>query len=84
MEDMVAERSWDEFRKTGMLWWANSLLHIMGWAIVTDVEHGEVVRAYPARVKFRGFGDKEITDGFQKVSLYMMENAKDLYIESCE
>lgn len=82
---MVKEKSWKEFRECGMLWWINMILHTFGWAIVIDVDNdGEITRAYPARVKFRGFDEKNNTFGYQKVSEYIKENADDLLKEASE
>lgn len=82
---MVNKRTWEEFGKSGMLWWINQLLHTFGWAICLVIgEGGKVVDAYPARVKFRGFNDKNNTEGYIKVSKYMSENAEELLKESQE
>ena len=40
----VKEKSWEEFRGTGLLWMMNSILHLFGWAIVYEVE--EIGRAH--------------------------------------
>lgn len=59
------------------------ILHTFGWAIVTDIdEDGNVVKAYPTRVKFRGFNEESNTNGYIKVSKYLSENADDLLEES--
>lgn len=81
---MVSKKTWDEFRESGLLWWINTMLHMFGWAIVVDVEDGIVVGTYPARVKFRGFGEIETDQGYQKVSRYLAENADQLYSETLE
>lgn len=83
---MIEEKSWEDFRDTGMLWWINQLLHTFGWAIVLEIDHKtkELTRVYPARVKFRGFGEKSITEGYKKVSKYMRENAEQLEKEANE
>lgn len=82
---MVDKREWKEFRDNGLLWWINTMLHTFGWAIVFEFdENKNITNVYPARVKFRGFGDKQIEEGYQKVSKYMIENAEELYKESCE
>lgn len=83
---MVTKKSWDEFRNSGFLWLVNTTLHMFGWSICVELDKdtGEITDCYPARVKFRGFGEKQIVEGYQKVSQFMMENAKDLYKESCE
>ena len=77
---MVTKKTWKEFRESGILWWINMILHTFGWAIVVDI--GEITDAYPARVKFRGFGEKNNTEGYIKVSQYMKENVSDLLEEA--
>ena len=52
---MVTEKSWEEFRDSGLLWFINTILHAFGWAIVVEMDKGEIIRCYPARVKFRVF-----------------------------
>ncbi|MSS07090.1 hypothetical protein FYJ38_00355 [Clostridium sp. WB02_MRS01] len=80
---MVDKKSWKEFRDSGFLWWANMILHTFGWAIVLDVEsNGDITSAYPARVKFRGFGEKNNTEGYIKVSQYMKDNVEELIKEA--
>jgi len=88
-EAMLEKKSWDEFRKTGMLWFVNRILHVFGWAIVAEMmpappegTHDEVVTVYPARTRFRGFGEKQEEDGFKAISKFMEENAKDLNEEA--
>lgn len=80
---MVTKKTWKEFRESGFLWWINMILHTFGWAIVVDIDdNGEITDAYPARVKFRGFGEKNNTEGYIKVSQYMKENVSDLLEEA--
>jgi hypothetical protein len=82
---MVQEKTWDEFRKAGLLWWINMILHTFGWAIAVDVDADDkVVRAFPARVKFRGFDDNNNSAGYIAVSKYLKENAGILEEESKE
>lgn len=83
---MIEQKSWAEFRSTGMLWWVNNILHVFGWSIIveTDDTNGSVINAYPARVKFRGFGEESNDRGFRNVSDYMVENAKQLRSEAYE
>ena len=82
---MVDKRDWSEFRNSGLLWWINTMLHTFGWAIVFEFDDNKnIINVYPARVKFRGFGDKQVEEGYQKVSKYMIDNAEELYKESCE
>ena len=80
---MVTKKTWREFRESGFLWWINMILHTFGWAIVVDIDdNGEITDACPARVKFRGFGEKNNTEGYIKVSQYMKENVSDLLEEA--
>lgn len=79
---MVNKKSWEEFRNSGFLWWVNMVLHTFGWAICVDMEDGKVKDVYPARVKFRGFAEKNNTDGYIKVSQYMKDNAAELLEEA--
>lgn len=82
---MVDEREWREFRESGFLWWVNMILHTFGWAIVVDVEDdGRISRAYPARVRFRGFDEKSNSKGYRDVSGFMEENAGQLRKEADE
>ena len=79
---IIVEKSWKEFRDSGFLWWVNMILHTFGWAITVEMEDDKVINAYPARVKFRGFGEKNNTEGYIKVSQYMKENVSELLEEA--
>ena len=79
---MVEEKSWKEFRESGLLWFVNTTLHMFGWSIVVEMIDGEITRAYPARVKFRGFTEDINTDGYKAVSEYLKNNIEELEKES--
>ena len=83
---MVERKAWQEFREQGLLWWINMILHTFGWALVVNIddETGEIMDAYPARVKFRGFPEENNTEGYIKISKYLKENAEQLEKESIE
>ena len=82
---MVVRRSWSEFRANGLLWFINTILHTFGWAITFNVDDdGNVIDAYPSRVKFRGFSEKINSDGYAKVSHYLQENIDTLVNEADE
>lgn len=34
MSEQINRKTWEEFRESGMLWWVNRMLHLLGWAIV--------------------------------------------------
>lgn len=79
---MVNKKSWEDFKKSGLLWFINMLLHTFGWAIVYDIEDEKITNVYPARVKFRGFPEQSNTEGYIKVSQYMKDNIDELLEES--
>lgn len=82
---MVNKKSWNEFRESGLFWWTNMVLHTFGWAIVLEIEEdGSVSDCYPARVKFRGFDEKNNTDGYVKVTEYLENNIEELKKETLE
>lgn len=79
---MVEEKTWKEFRDAGLLWFVNMILHIFGWAICMDVENGNVIRTFPARVKFREFDSKSNSEGYIKVSEYVSKHSEELLEEA--
>lgn len=85
---MMEKKSWSEFRKSGLLWFVNSILHVFGWAIVfgfTDADasdDSEPNAVYPARVKYRGFSEENNTKGYLKVTEYLEQNISDLLKEA--
>lgn len=81
---MVKEKTWEEFRESGLFWLVNTFLHTFGWALVVEMKNETVVKVYPARVKFRGFSEKINDEGYIKVSEYLKENIDELEKESKE
>jgi len=81
---MVEEKSWKEFRETGLFWFVNTALHAFGWALVVELDDDKITRVYPARVKFRGFSEEINTEGYIKVSKYLKENIDELEKEANE
>ena len=79
---MVTKKEWSEFRSTGLVLIINQILHIFGWALVFEFENDEIKNVYPARVKFRGFDNKNTDEAYQKLSKYMLDNAKELNDEA--
>lgn len=79
---MINEKSWSEFKDSGLFWFTNTILHTFGWALVSEMENGVVTKVYPARVKFRGFNEEINTEGYIKVSKFMKDNVKELEEES--
>ena len=95
MGDMVAKKSWSDFRDTGLLALVNLFLHIFGWSLVYEFdeedihdetgevrENAEPVVVYPARVKFRGMHEPSQDRAYRKISQFMKENAETLLEEA--
>ena len=84
-KNMVEKRTWKEFRDSGLLWFVNRIIHVFGWAIVLEVDEDDndkVTKAYPARVKFRGFNEKTESKNFVDISKLMVKDAKALLEEA--
>lgn len=85
---MVVQKSWEEFRASGLLWWINQTLHLFGWAIVVEVEldqdgkpTDEIAKVYPARVKFRGFDAQSTEQGYITLTHYLKKQIEELTTE---
>lgn len=79
----LVERSFEEFRDSGLLWFVNRILHTFGWALTyIEEEDGTISRWYPARVTYRGFSEQTEDEGFARIAKYMADNATILYKEA--
>lgn len=77
----IAEDSWDEFRKAGLMWWVNRQLHLFGWALCVDVNPDDpekTLRAYPVKTTFRGFCADAEERGFKALTAYIETTGADL------
>lgn len=77
----MIEKTWEEFRQTGLLLFVNTFLHIFGWAIVADIENDKVLKVYPCRVSFRGFKEASVDEAYVKLTQYMKDNSEELFNE---
>lgn len=79
---MVSPATWEQFRRSGLLWWVNRTLHLFGWAIVVEVDeddpNGKIKKCYPARCRFRGFDEKSEDQGFKRLTRHMRDSARRL------
>ena len=75
---MVQKKEWAEFRKTGLVLFINSILHVFGWALVFEIENQEIRNVYPARVKYRGFDQASIEESYKQITNYLKDNIGDL------
>lgn len=78
----VTQKSWNEFRQTGLLTLLNTFLHIFGWAIVIQTNDDGTEVVYPARTVFRGFSEQSQSVAYNRISKYMQSNADILVKES--
>lgn len=78
---MKERKTWEEFKKTGLLWFINMILHTFGWAIfLIKNDNGEIIDVFPATTTFRGFSEDSNTRGYRAVTNYLAENA-DILLE---
>lgn len=70
------KKDWQDFRKCGLLFFINTILHAFGWAIIfwEDKEAG-TNGAWPARVKYRGFDEQSQDEEHQKIAEYLADQA---------
>lgn len=80
----IERKECKDFQDTGLLLLVNQFLHIFGWAIVVQNDDSGLSVMYPARVKFRGFDDKSVSEAYIKVSEYMGKESRKLIKESKE
>lgn len=78
----INEKTWKEFRDTGLLWWINRQLHLFGWVLVAEATGETIHRVFPARTNGRGFMPELEDSGFKKLGTYLAENAKQLVAET--
>ena len=83
---MVNRKSWEEFRKNGLLLFINQILHIFGWSLCYEFDEktGDLKEVYPARVRYRGFNETAVSEAYNNLSKFLRDNADDLYMESRE
>ena len=78
----MEEKTWEEFRESGLLWFVNTILHLFGWAIVVfKNDNGEIEKVSPARVNWRGFSEESNDKGYKNVTKFLSENIEDLVKE---
>lgn len=82
LQKTVEKRDWNEFRKTGLFMFVNTILHAFGWALVVEVENykelgddAPVTACYPARVKFRGFDVEDQEQMHERIADYLEQAA---------
>ena len=79
-------KTWEEFRRTGLLLFVNQFLHIFGWSIVFSYEdgvcEGDLTEVFVARVSHRGFDSESQDVAYKSISDFMAENGKELQKEA--
>ena len=88
-KSMISERSWEEFRESGLLLYINQILQPFGWSLVLSGNYDKngkfkVSKGYPAHTRYRGFTEKNIAESYRKISKYLAANAVQLDKEAEE
>lgn len=73
--EMIKIITGKEFRDSGVLWYINQQLHLLGMAITWNPDTDEI---NPAIVKFRGFSQNINDDGYKKLNKYLKDNISEL------
>lgn len=84
MKDVFTRMTWQEFRDSGALWFVNTLLHVLGIALVFQEQDDGTAVVYPTRTVFRGFGKDAQDRGFKNLHRYLAENIETIQEETNE
>lgn len=71
----IDPKTWEEFRKTGLFFFINSILHAFGWVLFVKMEGDKVVECLPGRTSFRGFSEEDQDGEHTKIANYLAEQA---------
>lgn len=73
--EMGGAEDWEAFRKSGLLWFVNRMLHVFNWSIVVsyDSDTGEFLGAWPARTTWKGFPQASEKAGYQKLDDFLKQ-----------
>lgn len=82
-------KNWEEFEKSGLLWWVNRQLHLFGWNIELEFDGEQIIGAHPRKTNFeiRGYERCAENKGFARLSKYLSKNSKTMakiFVESLE
>ena len=70
--DLFDEKTWEEFRESGMLWATNTMLeHLFGWCIVYDYQSNSKLRVVPCTTKRNGIAEIAEKEGREKLIRYL-------------
>ena len=59
--------------------------YTFGYVIVVDKnDEGEIINAYPAKTKFRGFDEESNTRGYRNIARYIKDNAERIFKDTLE
>lgn len=76
--DLFDEKTWEEFRESGMLWATNTMLeHLFGWCIVYDYQSNSKLRVIPCTTKCDGIAEIAEKEGREKLIRYLRSKDQD-------
>ena len=80
---MIERKTWEEFRRVGLLWWVNRALHLFGWVIACELDKDskEITDIYPAHCTFRGFSREAEAEGFRRMTSLIVTDAGRMWDE---
>lgn len=68
---MEHKEAWLEFKKCGLLWLINGLLHHMGYVIAYVYNEEELINVIPMKCEFEGFTDAVEREGSLDLSEHL-------------
>lgn len=70
--------AWEAFRKSGLLWFVNRILHVFNWSIIVSYDDNDnVIRAWPARTTWKGFSPDMEKAGYEMIEDFLKEEYED-------
>ena len=82
---MTIKKTPKEFKDSGMLFVANTILHFFGWIIVMKENDDESISGfYFARTSCRGFDYNLVDEGFKKAHKFLKDNIDEIHKETNE
>jgi hypothetical protein len=71
----IEEKTWEEFRETGLFAFVNAFLHIFGWCII--IVYGEdntIHRIYPAKTNYRRFNENSMEKAYKSIDKFIKKD----------
>jgi|2_EtaG_2_1085320.scaffolds.fasta_scaffold228595_2 hypothetical protein len=73
MSKNYEEKTWEEFRDSGLGWFINMTLHAFGWSLCFESDENGIRRVFPARTTWIGFSEEDNEISHEKFKKYMKD-----------